>query len=155
MSSFISKVFQYKGGIFLNQLTSKQLTHEEAVERTRNLAINIKSRFNVTEELCRQPQETIQEFIDAGLIRAMVPKRWGGHELGFDTLFRTGVEVAKADPSAGWCYTLLLAHSWMLAYFPEEAQRDVWEKNLDAGIASSFNQFTTERSSSCRRRVSS
>ena len=37
----------------------------------------------------------------------MVPKRWGGHELGFDTLFRTTVEIAKADPSAGWCYTLL------------------------------------------------
>ena len=79
----------------------------------------------------------------SGLIRAMVPKRWGGHELGFNTLFKTAMEVAKADPSAGWCYTLLLVHSWMLAYFPEEAQREVWEKNLDATIASSFDSITT------------
>jgi 3-hydroxy-9,10-secoandrosta-1,3,5(10)-triene-9,17-dione monooxygenase len=122
----------------LNQV-AEQLTHEEAVERVKNLASKIKSRFRLTEELGHQPQETIQEFIDAGLIRAMVPKRWGGYELGFDTLFKTGVEVAKTDPSAGWCYTLLLVHSWMLACFPEEAQREVWENNLDAKIASSFN----------------
>ena len=74
----------------------------------------------------------------------MVPKRWGGHELDFNTLFRTAIEVAKADPSAGWCYTLLVVHSWMLAFFPEEAQAEVWEKNLDATIASSFAPLKNE-----------
>lgn len=117
----------------------KHMTHEEAVERAKDVAVRVRTRFKLTEELCHQPQETIQDFTDAGLIRAMIPKRWGGYELGFDTLFRTGVEIAKADPSAGWCYTLLVVHSWMLAYFPEEAQREVWEKNPDATIASSFN----------------
>ncbi|MEH7414916.1 acyl-CoA dehydrogenase family protein [Neobacillus drentensis] len=126
----------------MNQLTT-QLTHEEAVERAREIASQLKSRFKLSEEICRQPEETIQDFIDAGLIRAMVPKHWGGHELDFNTLFRTGVEIAKADPSAGWCYTLLVVHSWMLAYFPEEAQRYVWAKNLDATIASSFAPFPT------------
>ena len=124
----------------MNQIL-QQLTHEEAVERARSIANQIKLRFKLTEENGCQPQETISDYIDAGLIRAMVPKRWGGHELGFDTLFRTGVEIAKADPSAGWCYTLLVVHSWMLAYFPEGAQREVWEKNLDATIASSFASF--------------
>src|SRR5690242_6575126 len=113
---------KHKGGSILNQLTT-QLTHQEAVERAREIASQLRSRFKLSEELCRQPEETIQDFIDAGLIRAMVPKRWGGHELDFNTLFKTGVEIAKADPSAGWCYTLLVVHSWMLAYFPEEAQR--------------------------------
>ena len=31
----------------------------------------------------------------------------------------------------------------MVSYFPEEAQRDVWEKNLDATIASSYNWLPT------------
>ncbi|MEH7414917.1 acyl-CoA dehydrogenase family protein [Neobacillus drentensis] len=128
----------------MNQLT-EQLTHEEAIERARNLAIQIKPRFKLTEELSRQPQENIQDFITSGLIRIMTPKRWGGYELGFDTLFRTTAEVAKADPSAGWCYTLLVIHSWMLAYFPEEVQGEVWEKDLDARIASSFNPFPTNK----------
>ena len=37
-----------------------------------------------------------------------------------------------------------VVHSWMLAYFPEEVQREVWEKNLDATIASSFAPFKNE-----------
>ncbi len=116
----------------------KHLTHEEAVERAKQVAARVKTRFHTTEELHRQPMETIQDFTDAGLIRAMVPKRWGGHELGFDTLFKTALEIAKADPSAGWCYTLLVVHAWMLAYYPEEAQREVWGATPDARIASSF-----------------
>ena len=89
--------------IFLNQLT-KSLTHEEAIERAKNLAIKIKPRFKLTEELSRQPQENIQDFIDSGLVRTMTPRRWGGHELDFITLSKTAVEIAKADPSRGWCY---------------------------------------------------
>ena len=33
----------------------------------------------------------------------------------------------------------------MLASFPEEVQREVWEKNPDASIASSFNPFPTNK----------
>ncbi|MEH7245961.1 acyl-CoA dehydrogenase family protein [Neobacillus niacini] len=128
----------------MNQVT-EQLTNEEAIEHGRNLAIKIKPRFKLTEELSRQPEETIQDFIESGLVRVMTPKQWAGHELGFHTLSKTTMEIAKADPSAGWCYTLLLIHSWMLGYFPEEVQREIWEKNPDASIASSFNPFPTNK----------
>ena len=40
----------------MNQLT-KTLTHEEAVERARDLAVKIKTRFTLTEELSRQPRK--------------------------------------------------------------------------------------------------
>ena len=30
----------------------------------------------------------------------MTPKKWGGHELGFDTFSKTALEIGKADPSA-------------------------------------------------------
>ena len=126
----------------MNQLT-KTLTHEEAVERARDLAVKIKTRFTLTEELSRQPQENIQDMIDSGLVRVLTPKRWGGHELDFNTFSKVTMEVAKADPSAGWCYSLLVIHSWMLSYFPEEVQREVWENNSDASVASSFNPFPT------------
>ena len=63
----------------MNQLT-KTLTHEEAVERARDLAVKIKTRFTLTEELSRQPQENIQDMIDSGLVRVLTPKRWGGHD---------------------------------------------------------------------------
>ena len=127
----------------MNQLT-QQLTHEEAVERAKELASKIKPRFKLTEEICRQPEETIQELRETGLVRAMVPKRWGGYELDFNTLYRTTIEVAKADPSTGWVYALAVVHAWQLAFFPEEAQREVWNKNLDAIIASSFAPLKNE-----------
>ncbi|WP_428908082.1 hypothetical protein [Niallia sp. Krafla_26] len=122
----------------MNQLT-KTLTHVEAIAKAKEVAERIKTRFHLTEELSRQPEENIQDFIDSGLVRLMTPKKWGGHELGFDTFSKTAIEIGKADPSAGWCYTLLVIHSWMFAYFPEQVQREVWENNQDASIASSFN----------------
>ncbi|WP_428911527.1 acyl-CoA dehydrogenase family protein [Niallia sp. Krafla_26] len=120
------------------------LTHEEAVQRAQELAAKIKPRFKVTEEISRQPEETIEELRETGLVHAMVPKRWGGSELDFNTLFRTAIEIAKADPSTGWIYTLAVVHAWQLAFFPEEAQAEVWEKNLDAIIASSFAPLKNE-----------
>ena len=120
------------------------LTHEEAVEKAKELAATLKNRFKLTEEISRQPEETIQELRESGLIHAMVQKRFGGSELDFNTLFRTAIEIAKVDPSAGWCYTLLVVHAWQLAFFPEEAQAEVWGKNLDATIASSFAPLKNE-----------
>ena len=93
------------------------LTHEEAVEKAKDLAVKIKSRFTLTEELSRQPQENIQDMIDSGLVRILTPNRWGGHELDFNSFSKLTMEMAKADPSAGWCYSLLVVHSWMLSLF--------------------------------------
>ncbi|MED3690625.1 hypothetical protein P4534_17770 [Peribacillus butanolivorans] len=38
-----------------------------------------------------------------------------------------------------------IRHSWMLAYFPEDTQSEVWEKNLDATIASFFAPFPNSK----------
>ena len=120
------------------------ITHEEAVERAKSLVPRIRSRAHLSEELGRQPKENIDDFVEAGLIRCLMPKRWGGHELGVETMYKTTFEIAKADPSAGWCYGLLVLHSWMLAYYPEQAQREVWGENPDACIASSFGSPHSE-----------
>jgi len=118
----------------------ENLTHEEAIARANALVPKIRERAPFTEANRMQPKETIQELKEAGLIRLLQPKRWGGHELGPETLFRTGIEIAKADPSAGWCYVLLVLHSWMLASFPEEAQKEIWGADPNATMSSSFTQ---------------
>src|SRR5215472_4709427 len=118
----------------IDQKTSllSELTYEEAVARARALAPAIEQRASAAEAQRRQPMETIQEFIDAGLVRMLVPKRWGGYELSINALIDSAIEIAKADASAGWCYTFLVIHSCCLAHFPEQAQRDVWVSNPDA-----------------------
>ncbi|MEH7114177.1 acyl-CoA dehydrogenase family protein [Neobacillus niacini] len=118
-----------------------ELNREEAMKRVDRLIPSIQSRANLTEEIRRQPIETIEEFIEAKLLRQLMPKRWGGYELDIEALYETTAKISKADPSAGWCYGLLVLHSWMLAYYPEEAQQEVWGENPDACIASSFGSL--------------
>jgi 3-hydroxy-9,10-secoandrosta-1,3,5(10)-triene-9,17-dione monooxygenase len=119
-------------------MPSSDMTHEEAVARARALAPAIRERAALAEAQRRQPEETIQEILDAGLVRLLMPRRWGGYELPPDALVDSTIEIAKADASAGWCYAFLLIHVWVLAHFPDEAQRDVWASNPDTPIATSF-----------------
>jgi 3-hydroxy-9,10-secoandrosta-1,3,5(10)-triene-9,17-dione monooxygenase len=112
------------------------MTHKEAVARAR--APVIRERAARAEEQRRQPEETIQAIVDAGLVRLLMPRRWGGYELSYDALADSAIEIARADASAGWCYSFLVAHASMLAHFPDEAQSDVWISNPDALIATSL-----------------
>ncbi|MBV8882714.1 MAG: flavin-dependent monooxygenase [Chroococcidiopsidaceae cyanobacterium CP_BM_RX_35] len=114
------------------------MTHEEAVLRARALAPIIRERAATAEAQRRQPDETIEDIINAGLVRLLTPVRWGGHELTFDGFVDSVIEIAKADGSTGWCYSFLNMHSWLMATFPEQAQREVWGDNPDALIATSF-----------------
>ncbi len=114
------------------------MTYQEAVARARALVPAIVARAAAAEAQRRQPEETIREFVDAGLVRLLTPARWGGYELGFDAFVDAVIEIAKADGSAGWCYSFLVSHSWLLAQFPEQAQREVWANDPDALMATSF-----------------
>jgi 3-hydroxy-9,10-secoandrosta-1,3,5(10)-triene-9,17-dione monooxygenase len=80
------------------------------------------------------PEKTIQELVESGLVRLMQPLRWNGHELGFDALVSTGIEIGKACGSSGWCHSVLAIHFWMMSLFPERAQQDVWGKRSDTLI---------------------
>src|SRR5260370_32879008 len=131
------------------------MTYEKAVSLARALAPAIAERAAEAEAQRRQPEQTIQAIVDAGLVRLLTPTRWGGHALGCNAFVDSTIEIAKADASAGWCYALLVGHSLMLAQFPEEAQRDVWADDPDALMSSSFppmGQLTPTRVSRLSRR---
>lgn len=114
------------------------MTHEEAVLRARALAPIIRERAATAEAQRRQSDETIRDIINAGLVRLLTPVRWGGHELTFNSFVDSVIEIAKADGSAGWCYSFLNIHSWIMAAFPEQSQQEVWGNNPDALIATSL-----------------
>jgi 3-hydroxy-9,10-secoandrosta-1,3,5(10)-triene-9,17-dione monooxygenase len=119
-------------------LVESKMTHAEAIARARALAPAISERAVAAETQRSLSPETIQAFVDASLVRLMTPARWGGHELDLPAFIDSVVEIARADASAGWCYSFYIIHSWMLACFSEQAQRDVWAANPDALMATSF-----------------
>jgi 3-hydroxy-9,10-secoandrosta-1,3,5(10)-triene-9,17-dione monooxygenase len=116
-------------------LSPPPLTHAEAVARAKALAPRVRALAGEAEVQRRVPEFLIRDFIDAGLVRLLTPRRFGGHELGLDAFIDATLEIAKADGSVGWCFSFLNIHSWLLATLPEAAQRDVWSVDPDACIA--------------------
>ena len=114
-------------------------TIAEMVERAKTLLPRLRERADQAERLRHVPDETIQEFLDAGLFRVLQPKRWGGYELDYG---RTQVELCnvlgQACGSSAWVQSVVACHAWCLAMFESEAQDAVWSRDSDTLVASAF-----------------
>ena len=65
---------------------------EELVARARALAPKLRERAVRAERDRNIPQEFVDEFIEAGLIHTLQPKRWGGYEHDHEVAFDIAVE---------------------------------------------------------------
>jgi 3-hydroxy-9,10-secoandrosta-1,3,5(10)-triene-9,17-dione monooxygenase len=109
----------------------------EILARIRDLRPQIASRALAAEKAKRVPAETMEALRDADIFRVMQPKRFGGYEYGPAELAQIGFELGRACGSTGWCGTLAVCFGWMTAFFPLEAQEEVWE-NPDNLLAVSY-----------------
>ena len=109
-----------------------------ALERARALAPVLRKRSAAANEARRVPDETVRDLLDAGLFKLLQPRRFGGAEQDLDVFARAAIELARGCGSAGWVFSVLSIHQWMLALFPEEAQHDVWGADPDALVASAL-----------------
>jgi 3-hydroxy-9,10-secoandrosta-1,3,5(10)-triene-9,17-dione monooxygenase len=113
-------------------------TAEELTGRARALAPKLRERAIQAERDRNLPRESIEEYIDAGLIHTLQPKRWGGYELDHEVAFDVAIELGKSTcASSAWVLNYFTDHAAILAHFPEEAQHDVWSKDKAACIATS------------------
>src|SRR5262245_58060056 len=111
---------------------------EELVRRARALAPKLKERAVKAERDRNIPQESVDEYIDSGLIHTLQPRRWGGYEHDHEVMFDIAIELGKSTcGSSAWCLNYLGDHAAILAHFPDEAQHDVWSVNKAACIATS------------------
>jgi len=115
-------------------------SHDEAVGRARALRDRLRERMPLGQEMRRLPDENVADILESGLYGVMKPKRYGGSELGTETMIDVTIELASADPSTGWVYMLWAAHMWMQAMWPEKAMDEMWEN--PNGLASSVVSTT-------------
>jgi 3-hydroxy-9,10-secoandrosta-1,3,5(10)-triene-9,17-dione monooxygenase len=108
------------------------------VARAKALIPRLRDRASRTEELRRLPPETERDLHDAGLFRIVQPKRVGGSEFDYVALVDCADALGQGDASAAWNFANLASHHWMLAMFDPYAQDLVWNKDVNALIASSF-----------------
>lgn len=114
------------------------LTHDLVMERVRALLPAIRDRAEQTERDRTIPPESAKEFLDAGLAQILVPKKFGGAELGLKTWMDVVQTIATADGGHGWYASLLIHTPHYLAQFPEPAQRAVWADGPDVAMAGSL-----------------
>ena len=117
---------------------SKVPAAEELVARARALAPRLRERAIQAERDRNIPKESVQEYIDAGLMRTITPKRWGGYEHDHEVAFDIAIELGRSTcGSSAWCLNYMSDHLGILAHFPEQAQSEVWSDGPDVGIATS------------------
>jgi 3-hydroxy-9,10-secoandrosta-1,3,5(10)-triene-9,17-dione monooxygenase len=108
------------------------------IARARALIPQWRERASKTEDLRRLPSETERDLHETGLFRVLQPKRVGGSEFDYVALVDCADAIGQADASAAWNFANLSSHHWMLAMFDKRAQDLVWNKDVNALIASSF-----------------
>jgi 3-hydroxy-9,10-secoandrosta-1,3,5(10)-triene-9,17-dione monooxygenase len=132
-----------KGGEHPNTSPSQgaegdQPAYAGMLARARALVPHLRDRATQTEELRRLPPETERELHDAGLFRIMQPKRIGGSEFDYVALVDCADMLGQGDASVAWNFANLASHHWMLGMFDKRAQDEVWNKDANTLIASSF-----------------
>jgi 3-hydroxy-9,10-secoandrosta-1,3,5(10)-triene-9,17-dione monooxygenase len=113
-------------------------TAADLVQRSRELALVLGERALSAGKLRRMPDETMSDFQRLGFWKAVQPKRYGGYELNPRVIYDMQLELGRGCGSSSWVFGVIAVHSWQLALFPEQAQDEVWGKNPDALISSSY-----------------
>src|SRR5258708_8320001 len=108
------------------------------LERARGLIPRLAERAPAATAARQVPAETIAEYRDAGILRILQPRRFGGMEGRFSLFSRIVEELPWGCASSAWVYAVLAEHQWILAQYPEAAQIDVWGDNPEAVASSSL-----------------
>jgi len=114
------------------------MTPEIYLDRVRTLLPDIRERVESAEQLRRLPDETLKAFQEAGLFRAVQPKRYGGYELDLATFYQAVIEVGTVCASSAWILGVVGIHSWQMALFPAQAQEEVWGEDSSLQLSTSL-----------------
>jgi indole-3-acetate monooxygenase len=101
----------------------------EIAELARGLADDIDSAR-------RLPPELVEALRDSGLLRAGAPVEVGALELPAGTALRCAEEVARGDASAGWCVSIGITSTLLVAYLPPVSRDELFGngRGLAAGV---------------------
>lgn len=112
---------------------------EELVRRAASLVPILRERAAKTEQRRQIPPETIEDLKAAQLITVAQPQSCGRMGLDFDVVFDIAAELGRGCGSTAWCYGIWASHNWLVALFPEKAQKEYWSEDPCTLASTSFN----------------
>jgi 3-hydroxy-9,10-secoandrosta-1,3,5(10)-triene-9,17-dione monooxygenase len=85
------------------------LPHEERamLERARALAPRLAERASAAAAARQLPEETVADYLAAGFLRILQPRRFGGLQGRFSLFSRIVEELTYGCASAAWVYAVL------------------------------------------------
>ncbi|WP_176594196.1 acyl-CoA dehydrogenase family protein [Sphingobium sp. EM0848] len=113
-------------------------TPAQCVDLAYDLAGDIARYVEETERDRRVPRAAVDALVASGLMPLVRPARYGGYELGWMAFTDALVPLAAQSGSLAWVLGFILHHQWALAFFPKEAQDEVYSQASDPRIASMF-----------------
>ena len=127
----------------MDDATARGSLRETLIERARALRPMVRESAEPAEQARCIPAATIEAMRQAEFFRIMQPARYGGFELGFDTVARIALEIGRECASTAWVAGLAINHQWLIANFPIDAQDDVWGGDPEAIAFGSYAATTT------------
>jgi indole-3-acetate monooxygenase len=106
------------------------------VARARKVADVARGMADQIDDNRRLPAELVSALRDSGLLRAGAPVEVGGLELAPGTALRCAEEVARGDASAGWCVSIAITSSLLVAYLPAASRDELFGggRGVAAGV---------------------
>ena len=111
----------------------------DLIQKASDLVPILRERASRTESLRRVPDDTVGDLLASGLCRIGVPMRFGGLDVSYGLALNVAAELGRGCPSTAWCYGLWAAHSWLVGYWPLQAQEEVYCDGPDVLCSSSLN----------------
>lgn len=117
---------------------ANEVTDLEYVARAQTLVPKLRAQSEATNALGRVPREIIDEMLANGLFTLLQPKRFGGTERGLVPFVDCAIALGSGCGSTGWVFSVVSIHQFHLGLFGLEAQEEVWSKDPNALLASSY-----------------
>jgi alkylation response protein AidB-like acyl-CoA dehydrogenase len=106
---------------------------ESVARRIGDLARGMAGRIDAERRL---PIELVDVLRDSGLLRAGAPEEVGGLELSPGAALHCAEAVARGDASAGWCVSIAITSSLLVAYLPASSRDELFGdgRGVAAGV---------------------
>lgn len=102
------------------------------------IADQLREQAPRAERLGRLPDETAKRLKEAGPIRLLQPKKYGGRQAHPRVFAETVMATAALDPASGWVCGVVGVHPWQLAFADPRVAEEVWGTDNDTWMASPY-----------------
>jgi 3-hydroxy-9,10-secoandrosta-1,3,5(10)-triene-9,17-dione monooxygenase len=107
-------------------------TQSDVLKRTQALCAQLGARGPENEKQGRIDDETVDQVIDAGIMKMGVPHRYGGIEVDYELFPEVSLTLGRACLATAWTIGILLQHNMQMGLFPKEAQDEFWAHGPNA-----------------------